>query len=106
MAITFVQADLRVRLARMRYRTSDGWSVEVVSLTGTPDHHDGTWIRISYCGSWVTDVRTPEELARYIPLEDLEEALTPRCAQGPTLLRVGLSEIISAMIPAEGTRHE
>ena len=24
-----------------RYRTRDGWSVEVVRLTCTPDHHDG-----------------------------------------------------------------
>ncbi len=26
-----------------RYRTGDGWSVEVVRLTCTPDRHDGEW---------------------------------------------------------------
>jgi hypothetical protein len=33
-----------------RYRTADGWGVEVVPLTGTPDHHDGEWLRVSYFG--------------------------------------------------------
>jgi hypothetical protein len=59
-----------------RYRTASGWSVEVVQLTGTPDRHDGTWLRVRYFGSFVADVRTPEELARYFPLSELEpEAL-------------------------------
>jgi hypothetical protein len=56
----------------MHYRTSDGWSVEVIQLSGTPDHHDGTWLRVCYFGSFVADVRTPEELARYFPLSELE----------------------------------
>jgi hypothetical protein len=33
-----------------RFRTADGWSVEVVRLTGTPDHHDGEWLRVNYFG--------------------------------------------------------
>jgi hypothetical protein len=55
-----------------RYHTKDGWSVQVVSLTGTPDHHDGTWLRVTYFGSFVADVKTPEELTRYFPLSELE----------------------------------
>ncbi len=61
-----------------RYRTADGWSVEIVQLTGTPDHHDGTWLRVCYFGSYVADVRTPEELVRYFPLDELEPSLTGR----------------------------
>jgi hypothetical protein len=38
-----------------RYRTEDGWSVEVVWLTCTPDHHDGEWLRVRYCGYIVQD---------------------------------------------------
>lgn len=59
-------------MSDMRYRTRDGWSVEIVSLTETPDHHDGKWMRVTYFGSWVADVRTPEELAHYFPLAELE----------------------------------
>src|SRR5450755_2163100 len=41
-----------------RYRTADGWSVEVVRLSMTPDHQDGTWIRVRYYDFYVADVRT------------------------------------------------
>lgn len=58
-----------------RYRTADGWSVEVVRLTGTPDRHDGEWFRLRYLGYHVHDVRSIAELARYVPLAELEEAL-------------------------------
>lgn len=54
-----------------RYRTPTGWSVEVVRLSSTPDHHDGDWLRVCYFGFYVADVRTPEELARYFPLSEL-----------------------------------
>ena len=64
-----------------RYCTPSGWSVEVVQLTGTPDHHDGTWLRVTYFGSYVADVRTPGELACYFPLADLE----PRTLTGRML---------------------
>jgi hypothetical protein len=59
-----------------RYRTKDGWSVEIVRLVCTPDHHDGEWLRICYFGYHVRDVRSVSELERYFPLADLEpEAL-------------------------------
>jgi hypothetical protein len=68
-----------------RYRTADGWSVEVVRLSGTPDHHDGDWLRVCYFGSYVADVRTPEELTRYFPLSDLEPSVTDCCPAGLTV---------------------
>jgi hypothetical protein len=36
-----------------RYRAPGGWTVQVIELTGTPDHHDGPWIRVSQYGFWV-----------------------------------------------------
>jgi len=51
--------------------------VEVVCLTGTPDRHDGTWIRVTHYGSWVADVRSVAELERYFPVASLEETLGP-----------------------------
>jgi hypothetical protein len=60
-----------------RYRTKDGWSVEIVRLECTPDHHDGEWLRVCYFGYHVRDVRSVSELERYFPLAGLEpEALT------------------------------
>jgi hypothetical protein len=35
-------------MATARYRTKDGWSVEIVCLANTLDRHDGEWLRISY----------------------------------------------------------
>jgi hypothetical protein len=58
-----------------RFRTADGWSVEVVRLDCTPNNHDGEWIRIRYCGYYVTDVRSVQALEAYVALKDLEEAL-------------------------------
>jgi hypothetical protein len=58
-----------------RYRTPDGWSVEVVQLTCTPDRRDGEWLRIRYLGYYVHDARSVMELERYIPLSELEDAL-------------------------------
>jgi hypothetical protein len=55
-----------------RYRTASGWSVEPVSLTLTPDRHDGQWRRVRYLGYFVTDVRTIAEVEQWIPLADLE----------------------------------
>jgi hypothetical protein len=48
-----------------RYRTADGWSVEVVRLTGTQDHNYGEWLRVNYfgyhveCSAIATDERVP-----------------------------------------------
>jgi hypothetical protein len=36
-----------------RYRAPGGWTVEVVELVGTPDRHDGTWIRLRLHGFFV-----------------------------------------------------
>jgi hypothetical protein len=60
-----------------RWRTQDGsWSVEVVTLSDTPDHHDGQWIRIRRWGYYIADVRSPDDLAQYVALGELfEEAL-------------------------------
>lgn len=55
-----------------RYRTADGWAVETVRLTMTPDHHDGEWIRLRRFGYWIADVRAVEDLARYVSLAELE----------------------------------
>jgi hypothetical protein len=66
-------ADLRKDgLVGDRYRAAGGWSVEVVCLTATPDHHDGEWIRVRFCGFHVADVRSAAELERWFPLASLE----------------------------------
>ncbi len=59
-----------------RYRTKDGWSVEAVRLTCTPDHHDGEWLRIRYRGYFVHDAKSVSDLERYFLLSELDaEAL-------------------------------
>lgn len=35
-----------------RWRAPGGWTVEIVGLVGTPDHHDGEWYRICQHGLW------------------------------------------------------
>jgi hypothetical protein len=55
-----------------RFRTADGWSVETVRLSQTPNHHDGEWIRVRHLGFYVADLRSVAELARYFPLDELE----------------------------------
>jgi hypothetical protein len=61
-----------------RYRAPGGWTVEVVCLAGTPDRHDGEWIRLRYYGFYVADVRSAGELERWFPLASLEpETLAP-----------------------------
>lgn len=42
-------------------------------MSGTPDNHDGEWIRICQFGSWTADVRNPAELERWFPLGSLEQ---------------------------------
>jgi hypothetical protein len=61
-----------------RYRAPGGWRVSVVTLECTPDHRDGTWLRITLYGSHVADVRSVAELERYVPLDQLvEDGLVP-----------------------------
>jgi hypothetical protein len=63
------------------YRTRDGYTVEVVQLSDTSGNHDGEWLRVSYHGYHVADVRSVAELERYFPLGELEaDALAPRRA--------------------------
>ena len=58
-----------------KYKTRDGYSVEVVQLADT-GNHDGQWLRVRYHGYYVADVRSVLELESYFPLADLEEALS------------------------------
>lgn len=61
----------------MRWRTRDGrYTVEVVRLSLTGRHRDGDWIRVEQYGCHVVDVRTVDELAEFIDLADLDEALS------------------------------
>jgi hypothetical protein len=55
-----------------RYRAPGGWAVDVITLSGTPDHRDGEWLRVSFHGFHVADVRTVAELEQWFPLAELE----------------------------------
>jgi len=48
-----------------RYRTADGWAVEVVKLCATPDRNDGERLKVTYCGFFITLVRTVAELEQW-----------------------------------------
>jgi hypothetical protein len=58
-----------------RWCTADGWGVEVVQMTATPDRHDGESFRVSYRGFHVGYARSVLELERWIELADLQETL-------------------------------
>jgi hypothetical protein len=61
----------------VRWRTSDGrYAVEVVRLSLTGRHHDGDFIRVTEYGCHLADVCTPQELAEFVDLADLDEALS------------------------------
>ena len=72
-----------------RWATTSGWLVEVVHLAATPDHHDGEFFRVSYCGFHHALARTVAELEELLPLAELEpEALradrtVARSCRGP-----------------------
>lgn len=55
-----------------RYRAPGGFKVEVVCLSGTPDRHDGQWLRARRHGAWTADVRTVGELEQWFSLGSLE----------------------------------
>jgi hypothetical protein len=61
----------------VKYRTKDGYTVEVIQLAGTSRNRDGQWLRVRYHGYHVADVRSVAELEKYFPLDELEEALAP-----------------------------
>lgn len=65
-----------------RYRAPGGWSVQVIHLTATSGNRDGEWLRVSYCGVWVADVRSPGELEQWFPLASLEEEVLVLRAKG------------------------
>jgi hypothetical protein len=54
------------------WRAPGGWRVRIVTLVATPDHHDGSWYRLTQFGWWTADVRTIAELAAYVDLAVLE----------------------------------
>src|ERR1700691_1917674 len=55
-----------------RYRTADGWVVEVIELSAAPDRNDGERLKVTYCGFFVAVVRTVAELEQWFALSDLE----------------------------------
>jgi hypothetical protein len=55
-----------------RYRTADGWAVEVIGLSDTPDRNDGERLKVTYCGFFVALVRTVAELEQWFSPADLE----------------------------------
>lgn len=60
----------------MKWRTTDGqYTVDVIHLTGTRNR-DGEWFRVKQHGVHLADVRSVDELAQYIDLADLVEALS------------------------------
>ena len=60
----------------MKLRSKDGhWRVDLIRLSDTGTNRDGEWIRITRRGYFVAEVRTVEELARYVDPAELEEAL-------------------------------
>jgi hypothetical protein len=91
-----------------RYRTADGWAVEVVELRATPDRNDGERLKISYCGFFVALVRTVAELETWFPLADLEpDTLTPwrQMAHGLAVFRPAVSAPRGRMLPTREDRY-
>jgi hypothetical protein len=81
-----------------RYRTADGWSVQVVHLSATPGKRDGEWLRVSYCGFWVADVRSVAEIEQWVSREELQSelALSRRCWVRHLLLSDRISGVADA----------
>lgn len=56
-----------------RYCTADGWAVEVVALSATPDRNDGERLKVTYHGFFVessgiaVDGRDPYVAAGVLP---------------------------------------
>lgn len=76
-----------------RYRTADGWAVEVVELSATPDRNDGERLKVTYYGSFVDLVRTAAELEQWFPLTDLQpDGLVRRCRLASGGIECGLQE--------------
>jgi hypothetical protein len=90
-----------------RYRTADGWAVEVVELSATPDGSDGERLKVTYCGFFVALVRTVAELEQWFPLADLQPETLARCHHPPGGL-AGFGSLLSAprgrMLSTPGNR--
>jgi hypothetical protein len=65
-----------------RWRAAGGWCVEIVRLEGTPDHHDGTWLRVTQHCVWTADVGSVAELEQFFPLGELEPDGPPLALAG------------------------
>lgn len=55
-----------------RYRAGDGWAVEAIRMTVTPDRHVGESLRVSQHGFHVGYARSIRELERWVDLAELE----------------------------------
>jgi hypothetical protein len=58
-----------------RWCTTDGWAVEIIEMSATPDRHDGESFRVSHHGFHVGCARSVRELEQRPVLAELEEAL-------------------------------
>jgi hypothetical protein len=56
-----------------RYCTADGWTVQVIGLSATPERNDGERLKVTYCGFFVegsgiaADGRASQLLAADVP---------------------------------------
>lgn len=67
--------------------------MRVVTLVGTPDRRDGTWLRVTQFGAWTADVGSVAELERFFPLSDLEPddgSLAAEAASGSAACAVSM----------------
>jgi hypothetical protein len=72
-----IRPDGRGPLTADRWRTLDGWPVEIVRLTCTPDRHNDA---VACPVLRLLAVREPVKLARWFAITELGEALAPRAA--------------------------
>jgi hypothetical protein len=59
----------------MRFRSADGqWTIDAIRLSLTGTGRDGEQLRISHLGFFIAEVRSVDELRRYVELAELHEA--------------------------------
>ena len=89
-----------------RYRTPDGWAVEVVGLSATSDRNDGERLKVTYYGFFVAVVRTVAELEQWFALSDLEpETLISRHERAAGLSRYAESPEAQPRPKPDWARH-
>jgi hypothetical protein len=89
------------------YCTADGWAVEVVELSATPDRNDGERLKVTYCGFFVALVRRVAELDQWFSLADLQLETLVRCrhlARGLAGFGPGLSAARGMILPTPRDR--